>query len=663
MPELIRDQYEVVSEIGAGGMGKVLLARDLKLNRMVALKTLLAVHRENSERRQRFFLEAQAASALNHPNIITIYDILSEPEREIMVMEYVQGKTLVELIPKGGMRPQQSVDIAAQVADALEAAHGAGIVHRDLKPGNIMVTDKGLVKILDFGLAKREDLMPSDDPDATALAPLTSEGTIMGTVAYMSPEQASGKRVDGRSDIFSFGAVMYEMATGLRAFTGDNNVTTLTSVLRDEPKPAGQMAPDLPPMLVAVIYRCLRKELSERAQTMADVKAELRKLKVMLDSGTLLSGAQIPASMQSGVYRPANLGGAQGSGSQPGVGTSVPPASGSSASGSAAAGFAAGAAGAAAGAAAGGSGGFSSAPPPPPPPTPQDAVKMIGDGWRKLPRKKRIWITVLGVLGLGALFSDKDRSRPPKERPSVTVRKEIEDAKSAVKEALDEAEALDNSDVIALVKGKMSEEMILDQLRTAKTDFDLSPKEVVKLVEAGVSERLIAAMRDPKKIPPPGGRKGDGFGPPPMPPGPPGSPKKGEKGPPPLAEMKDGMPIELELQADVPQDAMPGTELEFRVANDVMVEGQLAIPKGSPALGVVIVPPSRRMPGRGGRGMFLFAELMLPGRKKLKLRPAAAKVGNPFRSFDTGANGKKSKDLLAEKGTIYVAYATVEGGE
>lgn len=291
---------------------------------------------------------------------------------------------------------------------------------------------------------------------------------------------------------------------------------------------------------------------------------------------------------------------------------------------------------------------------------------MISDGWKKLPRKKRIWIAVLGVFGIGALMRDGDRTVKVEKSRTSEIEKKIEDVKSAVKDAIEEEEELDNSDVIALVKGKMSEEMILDQLRVAKASFDLSPKEVVKLVEAGVSERLITAMRDPKKIPPPVGRKSEGFGAPPgapPPPGPPGSSKKGEKGLPPLVEMKDGLPIELELQADVPQDAMPGTELEFRVLNDVMVDGQLAIPKGSPALGVVIVPPSRRSSGRAQRGMFLFAELMLPGRKKLKLRPATSKIGNPFRSFDTGSGGKKNKDLLAEKGTIYVAYSTVEGRE
>lgn len=649
MPELIRDQYEVVSEIGAGGMGKVLLARDLKLNRMVALKTLLAVHRENAERRQRFFLEAQAASALNHPNIITIYDILSEPEREIMVMEYVAGKTLVDIIPNGGLRPQRLVDIAVQVADALEAAHGAGIVHRDLKPGNIMVTDKGLVKILDFGLAKREEPTP-DDPDATALAPLTTEGTIMGTVAYMSPEQAQGKKVDARSDIFSFGAVLYEMATGLRAFTGDNNVTTLTSVLRDEPKPAGQISPDLPPVLVGIIYQCLRKDVSARAQSMAEVKAELKRLKVMLDSGTLMSGASIPASMQSGVYRPAS-GNPAAPESSAGPSTPPPP-----------------------------SGSGTGTPPPPssgaqsaapPPPSPKDAIAVAIAGWRRMPSRKRLWIGAAIIFGLAALFRDRDhvKTKVVTSNPGNTeVKQVIDDVKKGIEEGFKESgdEPMENRDVVAMVKGKMSDELIIEQMRRSKTAFDLSPKEVVKLVKAGVSEKLIVAMRDPSKIPPPPPARDRAAEPtPPLPPPPPGAPpKKGEKLPNPeeipLAPLRDGLPIELEVVNDIPQDAMPGTVIEFRVASDLMIDGKLAVPKGAPATGVIIAPPRRKLPGRGGRGMFLFGELLLPRGVKVRLRPSSNRATPPMRSFDTGTPSR-DKDLLVGKGTIYVAYITQEG--
>ena len=251
-------------------MGEVYQARDLKLNRVVAVKILKPDQRVDAEQQRRFILEAQSASALNHPNIIVIHDIISEEGSEMMIMEYVSGRTLTNLIAGKGLPVQQVVNLGMQIADALCAAHSAGIIHRDLKPGNIMVTDKDRIKILDFGLAKLESPI-NDDPDATILEPMTMQGSIMGTLCYMSPEQAQGKRVDARTDIFSFGAVLYEMATGQRAFTGDSGITMLTSVLRDEPKLIHEITPNTPPELEHVIHRCLRKDLEERFQTMQEV--------------------------------------------------------------------------------------------------------------------------------------------------------------------------------------------------------------------------------------------------------------------------------------------------------------------------------------------------------------------------------------------------------
>src|SRR5579863_7256256 len=212
--------YQFLEKLGAGGMGEIYKAQDTRLNRFVAIKVLTAAATGDPDRRRRFIQEAQAASALNHPNIITIHDIVSEGGTDFMVMEFVSGKTLVDLIPKGGLRVSQVLKYSVQMADALQVAHTAGIVHRDLKPANAMVTDSGLVKILDFGLAKLTDRGPvpdtGDDRTRTIanVAPMTVEGSILGTVSYMSPEQAQGKKVDTRSDIFSFGAVLYEMATG-----------------------------------------------------------------------------------------------------------------------------------------------------------------------------------------------------------------------------------------------------------------------------------------------------------------------------------------------------------------------------------------------------------------------------------------------------------------
>jgi serine/threonine protein kinase len=282
--------YQILEKLGAGGMGQIYKALDPRLNRFVAIKVLPAETSSDPSQRRRFVQEAQAASALNHPNIITIYDVVSEPGAECIVMEFVAGKTLIELIPKGGLRVPQALQIAVQMADALSTAHTAGIIHRDLKPGNVMVTESGLVKVLDFGLAKRDPHSPSqvsDDEQTVATAPLTTEGTILGTVSYMSPEQAQGRRVDARSDIFSFGVLLYEMSTGIRPFAGESPISILSSILRDEARPLGEIAPDVPPQLQQLISRCLRKEPDERWQSMKEILAALAALKQESDSGRL----------------------------------------------------------------------------------------------------------------------------------------------------------------------------------------------------------------------------------------------------------------------------------------------------------------------------------------------------------------------------------------
>ncbi len=283
-------QYQILEKLGAGGMGEVYKARDTRLNRFVAMKVLPPGMAGDSERQRRFVHEAQAASALNHPNIITIYDIVSDGDTQFMVVEFVVGKTLLELIPKEGLRIPQAIQYAAQMADALGAAHAAGIIHRDLKPANVMVTASGLVKLLDFGLAKVIEGTTDDLNGATAtltVAPLTVEGTVMGTVNYMSPEQAEGRKIDTRSDIFSFGAVLYEMLTGRTAFKGVNTIATLTAVLRDDIKPIAEVKPETPPQLVHIVDMCLKKDPARRYQTMPDVQAALLPLKRMSDSGAL----------------------------------------------------------------------------------------------------------------------------------------------------------------------------------------------------------------------------------------------------------------------------------------------------------------------------------------------------------------------------------------
>ena len=270
--------YELVEQLGEGGMGVVYKARDTRLGRFVAVKVLAPGMASDPDRRQRLAREARAASALAHPNVLTVHEIGSEGGVDFIVTEYVPGKTLAQLIPPRGLPAREALRWAVPIADALAATHAAGVIHRDLKPANVMVTDAGLVKILDFGLARFIDPGPMAEGDDTE-AVLTREGTVFGTCAYMSPEQAEGREVDARSDIFSLGAVLYEMVTGRRAFARDSASATIAAVLRDEPEPAAAVSPGLPPELERVIHRCLRKDPAKRFQSMADLKVALEELR------------------------------------------------------------------------------------------------------------------------------------------------------------------------------------------------------------------------------------------------------------------------------------------------------------------------------------------------------------------------------------------------
>jgi serine/threonine protein kinase len=297
-------QYQLVEKIGTGGMGEIYKARDTRLNRFVAMKALSAGMAADPDRRLRFVQEAQAVSALNHPNIITIYDIVDDGATQYMVIEFVDGKTLLELIPKGGMPVPLVIRYASQIAEALCTAHAAGIVHRDLKPANIMITGTGLVKVLDFGLAKMIDWAAADPNGATVTmspAPLTIEGTLLGTVNYMSPEQAEGKKLDARSDIFSFGAVLYEMLTGKSAFRGDSVLATLTSVLRDQVQPIRELTPDIPAELERIVNACLKKNPDDRVQSMQEVQLAFAALRQQSDSGALYNVLPVvPPAQRSG---------------------------------------------------------------------------------------------------------------------------------------------------------------------------------------------------------------------------------------------------------------------------------------------------------------------------------------------------------------------------
>jgi eukaryotic-like serine/threonine-protein kinase len=285
--------YEIAAFLGAGGMGEVYRARDTRLGRDVAIKVLPAERVADEGRRRRFVQEARAASALNHPNIITIHEIESSNGTDFIVMEHVRGQTLGDLIPNEGMRVSEALRVAIPIADALAAAHSAGIVHRDVKPANVMVTREGVVKVLDFGLAKlvADECRAGSDTATTAAdaGGLTGTGVIIGTAPYMSPEQGTGRKVDARSDIFSFGAVLYEMLTGRRAFEGNSAAETLAAVVRDQPKAPGELVSGIPAALERLVLQCLHKEPDRRVQHMIDVKVELQAIKEESDSGPALA--------------------------------------------------------------------------------------------------------------------------------------------------------------------------------------------------------------------------------------------------------------------------------------------------------------------------------------------------------------------------------------
>jgi predicted ATPase/serine/threonine protein kinase len=267
--------YEIIELLGAGGMGEVYRARDVRLDRCVAIKILPPALSADSDRLRRFEQEARSASALNHPNIVIIYALGLHDSTHYIAMELVQGKTLRELLAAGPLPVRKAIEIVAQVAEGLAKAHEAGITHRDLKPENLIISDDGVVKILDFGLAKLT--LPSGeltDMSAT-LACQTLPGLIMGTVEYMSPEQASGRRLDFHSDQFSFGLVLYEMVTGKRAFQGSTPTEMLAAILRDQPEPIGMQNPDAPAPLVWAIERCLTKEPDKRYVSTRDLAREL----------------------------------------------------------------------------------------------------------------------------------------------------------------------------------------------------------------------------------------------------------------------------------------------------------------------------------------------------------------------------------------------------
>jgi Tol biopolymer transport system component len=286
--------YEIVAPLGAGGMGEVYRARDTRLERTVAVKVLSSHLSASPEVRQRFEREARTISQLSHPHICALHDVGREGETEYLVMEYLEGETLANRLSKGPLPLEQTLRYGVQIADALDKAHRQGIVHRDLKPGNVMLTKSG-VKLLDFGLAKV--IAPASQQSSLTALPtqhaLTQEGTILGTFQYMAPEQLEGKEADARTDIFAFGCVLYEMATGKRAFSGATQASLISAILRDDPQPISQVQPTSPPALDHVIKKSLAKDPEDRWQNAADLGGEL---KWIAEGGSQMGAAAVAPS-------------------------------------------------------------------------------------------------------------------------------------------------------------------------------------------------------------------------------------------------------------------------------------------------------------------------------------------------------------------------------
>ena len=299
-PELRAGQmighYQILSTLGKGGMGEVYLAQDTKLSRKVALKVLPGAFTRDQERLQRFKQEARATSAMNHPNILTIFEIGEADGRHYITTEFIEGQTLGQRIAAGPLKLGETLNIAEQITSALSAAHGAGIVHRDVKPENIMIRRDGIVKVLDFGLAKLAQNQPlrSGPEDSTRALVKTNTGVVMGTFAYMSPEQARGLSLDARTDIWSLGVVIYQMLTGSNPFSGATSSDTLASILQREPRSLSSLSPEIPEELEWIVTKALTKDFDDRYQTSREMLTDLRRLKQRLSVAAELQRSAAP---------------------------------------------------------------------------------------------------------------------------------------------------------------------------------------------------------------------------------------------------------------------------------------------------------------------------------------------------------------------------------
>ncbi len=667
-------------------MGDVYKAQDTRLNRFVAIKVLPAKMSSDPERRRRFIQEAQAASALNHPNIITIYDIVSEGDEQFMVMEFVGGQTLHDAITAHGLPVAQVLQYGAQMADALGVAHAAGIVHRDLKPSNVMITTSGRVKILDFGLAKLTDLSPSSQ-EKTGLGPLTQEGAILGTVSYMSPEQAEGKAVDARSDIFSFGSVLYEMITGHRAFDGGSSISTLTAVLRDDVKPMADVAPETPPLLEAIITRCLPKDPDARWQTMHDVEKALTGLQRTMDSDifnapTVPLGrgshvSQSPASDTATVTtrRPPAPDASPtpplaAPPTPPMAGTALPPLVATPPPIPAAPPIAA-------------------APPPLPPVAPAvpaaAAPRATGGASKNLGLALGLILVVILAVAAGGGWWWWNNQRqtaqqkvaqtpvPAAATPTATPPPEIPPLAPVPAEPSATTPAdggvLNNAAILDMVQAQTPPDDIVKKIRSSKTNFNVSREEVGRLRKAGVPAAVIQAMRNPTGAP---ARAAESTPPAPIPALPPvraevtpaETPKPAPHRPAVVATtpvaVSDGLPFRVILTGDVTSDAPEGQAVRFTVVDGLQVGNNTVIAKGAIVTGAVMGETGKKkILGMGGGTKLTFRLLQVNGvdGKKVNVRAMSGRraEGPTIRTFET-TKTSKVKGLAAAQGTEYIAY-------
>jgi serine/threonine-protein kinase len=545
-------QYQILQKLGAGGMGDIYKAQDTRLNRVVAIKALSADNVLDPDRRRRFIQEAQAASSLNHPNIITIHDIVSHDGQELMVMEYVTGQPLSELITPAGLPIADVLRYSVQIADALQTAHAAGIIHRDLKPANIMVTPLGLVKILDFGLAKLTENSAltslTEDTRTIGAGPMTVEGSILGTVNYMSPEQAQSKNVDARSDIFSFGVVLYEMVTGRKAFAADSMISTLSAILRDEAQPMGEIA-GLPPELEQIVHRALRKDPAERFQSMSEMHAQLAALKQRLDSGVLTI-----------------------------------------------------------------------APPRPPARKPKIALTLAAAG-----------ALLLIVLVAGAWFLTKHNpARPAPASTAANPATPPEVKPSALANAV-----LTNDGVLEMVQAKVSTPIVIGQIQSSQTKFDLSTAGIIRLTQAGVPDAVIQAMRNPTAATNPASV--------------PASARPAQ-----TVRVPDGTPVPISLLADVPADVEQGEHLQFQVSHEVRIDDVVVIAKGALVTGEIVEKSRKKFLVKTAKPTFRLLQAVAVDGSKLKVRITPADAAKSERPLDP--HPAPPKDLAAQAGAEFLGY-------